>query len=79
MIVDVRTPQEFRGGHVDGSTNIPLDRIGVEINKLKETGKPIILCCASGGRSGSATSLLKQHGVEAYNGGGWASLKSQLS
>lgn len=77
-IIDVRSPQEYRGGHVPGSVNIPLDRIGSEVERLKKSGKPVILCCASGNRSGSATSLLKQNGIEAYNGGGWASLRSKL-
>ena len=34
--------------------------------------KPLVLCCASGGRSSQATSFLAQNGVEeVYNGGGW--------
>ena len=77
-VVDVRSPQEYRGGNIPGSVNIPLDRIGSEASKLKASGKPVILCCASGMRSGSATSILKEAGVEAYNGGGWASLRSKL-
>jgi rhodanese-related sulfurtransferase len=34
--------------------------------------KPLILCCASGNRSGHAAQFLQQHGLqEVYNGGGW--------
>lgn len=73
-IIDVRSPQEFRGGHVKGAVNIPLDRIRSEVPRIKKTGVPIILCCASGMRSGSATSILKGEGIDAYNGGSWASL-----
>ena len=73
-IVDVRSPQEFKGGHVKGAVNIPLDRIRAEVATLKKAGKPIVLCCASGMRSGSATSILEAEGLEAYNGGPWTSV-----
>jgi len=36
--------------------------------------KPIVFCCASGMRSGSAASMLKREGIEAYNGGSWVNL-----
>ena len=72
IIIDVRTPAEFKGGHGKGSVNIPLDQIKSKINKIKEYKKPIITCCASGMRSGSAASILKSNGVEAYNGGSWS-------
>ncbi|CAG0910910.1 unnamed protein product, partial [Cyprideis torosa] len=66
-IVDVRTPGEYKRGHVKGSINIPLNSIGTADKKLK--GKdPIVLCCASGARSGQAARVLKTKGFEAYNG-----------
>jgi len=73
-IVDVRTPGEFKNGHVKGSVNIPLQSFASADKKLK--GKePIILCCASGARSGQATSMLKSKGfAEVYNGGSWHSV-----
>jgi phage shock protein E len=70
-IVDVRTPQEFMGGHVAGSINIPLQEI---VNRMEEINKlkmPLILCCASGNRSGQARNFLYQSGIECYNGGSW--------
>lgn len=74
-IVDVRSPQEFKGGHVKGSVNIPLNTINGHIDKFRKEGKPVVLCCASGMRSGQATSVLQQHGIEAYNAGSWMSLR----
>ncbi len=70
-IVDVRTPAEFKSGHVKGAINIPLNSIGNADKKLK--GKePIVLCCASGMRSGQAKKLLAQKGYsQVYNGGSW--------
>lgn len=72
-IVDVRTPGEFRSGHVKGSVNIPLNSIASADKKLKGRD-PIVLCCASGSRSGQATRVLKSKGFEAYNGGSWRSV-----
>lgn len=74
IVVDVRSPGEFASGHLEGSINIPLQSIGNKANELKKKNKPVILCCASGMRSGSATSLLKAQGVECMNGGSWSSL-----
>lgn len=76
IIVDVRTKGEFGSGHVKGSKNIPLDRISSQLDKIKKWDKPVITCCASGMRSGSAASILKNNGVEAYNGGSWRSVNN---
>jgi rhodanese-related sulfurtransferase len=75
-VVDVRTPAEFQGGHVKGSINIPLNTIASNELKLKEMNAKIIFCCASGGRSGQATSMMKQKGVDCMNGGSWLSVNS---
>ena len=70
-IVDVRTPEEFRGGHVAGAVNIPLSEVLSHVEELKALTKPVVLCCASGNRSGQAHRFLQQHGLECYNGGSW--------
>lgn len=71
-VIDVRTPAEFMMGHVAGSKNIPLNEVPSRIEEFKSMPKPIVLCCASGNRSGQATHLLNMNGIEeAYNGGGW--------
>ncbi|MBL4593174.1 MAG: rhodanese-like domain-containing protein [Flavobacteriales bacterium] len=71
ILIDVRTPREYSNGKPTNSKNIPLDKIGGKIDKIKKLNKPIVLCCASGMRSGRATSMLKSNGIDAYNGGGW--------
>lgn len=79
LILDVRSPQEYQGGHVKGSKNIPLDQLQQKLVTFKNKNQTIITCCASGMRSGSAKSLLKSHGFEnVYNGGGWMSLNGKL-
>jgi rhodanese-related sulfurtransferase len=70
-IVDVRSPEEFMGGHVVGSINIPLQEIPQRIDELKNMVYPLILCCASGMRSSQAHSFLHQQGIPCMNGGGW--------
>ncbi len=77
-IIDVRTKGEFESGHIRGSINIPLNNLSTNLSKIKKD-KPVITCCASGMRSGSAKGLLKSNGFEVYNGGGWMSLKNKIS
>ncbi|CAN5330511.1 hypothetical protein BH10BAC1_BH10BAC1_11370 [soil metagenome] len=70
-IIDVRSPEEFRGGNVGGSINIPLQELQKRLDEIKLLQQPIIFCCASGGRSGQATAYMKGCGVECENGGSW--------
>ncbi|MBX2904008.1 MAG: rhodanese-like domain-containing protein [Chitinophagales bacterium] len=70
-IVDVRTPAEFMGGNVAGSINIPLQEIPHRLAEIKALQQPLILCCASGNRSGQAAAFLKTNGIECTNGGSW--------
>jgi rhodanese-related sulfurtransferase len=75
VIIDVRTKGEYSGGHVKGSLNIPLDQLNKNLKKLKDKDRPIITCCASGMRSGSAKGMLKSAGyTNVHNGGSWASV-----
>jgi rhodanese-related sulfurtransferase len=79
LIIDVRSPAEFAGGHVNKAQNIPLDRLSSQLKKLPKE-KPIITCCASGMRSASAKALLQSNGFqEVYNGGGWQQLQHKLN
>ena len=71
VIVDVRNPGEYAGGHVKGSRNIPFSTIEENIDQIRKWDKPVITCCVSGMRSGQAAKLLKNHGIEAYNAGPW--------
>ncbi len=70
-IVDVRTPAEFSGGKAADSINIPLQELERKLEDIKNMEKPIILCCASGGRSGMAEMMLSQAQVECCNAGSW--------
>jgi rhodanese-related sulfurtransferase len=70
-VVDVRSRGEFMGGNISGSINIPLPEIEKRLDEIKKMATPLVLCCASGGRSGQAHAYLAQKGIECYNGGSW--------
>tara|TARA_R110002124_G_scaffold177139_5_gene345120 strand:+ start:26 stop:304 length:279 start_codon:yes stop_codon:yes gene_type:complete len=70
-VIDVRSHAEFMGGNVVDSINIALNEIPERIEEIKKLKAPLILCCASGNRSGQAQHFLSQHGIECYNGGSW--------
>lgn len=79
MVVDVRSTDEFRAGHFDGAVNIPLDTIAGKVDTLRQKQKPVILVCRSGARSSIATNILKNAGLDAYNGGGWMDFKTTVA
>ena len=74
VVIDVRSPQEYSGGAIPGSENIPLGSISSKISEIKSLEVPIICVCASGMRSGTAKAQLKAAGVNAYNGGPWTKM-----
>ena len=65
-LLDTRTPGEFRRGHIEGFTNIPVDDLRQRIGEI-EPGKPVYVICQSGLRSYIATRILEGFGFEAYN------------
>ena len=65
-LLDVRTPQEYAGGHIDGFINIPLDELRDHLDQLP-AGKPVYAHCQSGLRSYVACRILDQHGFTSYN------------
>ncbi|MCM3738052.1 rhodanese-like domain-containing protein [Bacillus cytotoxicus] len=63
QLIDVRTPGEFRGNHIQGFRNIPLNELGQQANRLDKS-KEVIVICQSGMRSKQATKMLKKMGFE---------------
>ena len=71
LLVDVRTPGEYRGGHIEGAVNIPLDQVQRRVNEFGERDKPVVVYCRSGARSGNALRILESQGfTHVYNLGG---------
>ena len=65
-LLDVRTPREYAGGHIEGFRNIPVDELRERLGEI-EPGKPAYVICQSGLRSYIACRILAGHGYEAYN------------
>ena len=79
VIIDVRTPDEFRRGNRSGSVNIPLDTIKSRAHEL-DKNKTFILCCASGTRSAVAAGILKRKGFGGVvNAGPWTNTLVETS
>ncbi|MCF2443452.1 rhodanese-like domain-containing protein [Dyadobacter sp. CY345] len=78
LIVDVRSPQEFASGHIEGSINIPLNTIASKTDFLLNNQKTVSTVCLSGGRSSVAKAILKAAGIETFNGGAWNVLNQKI-
>ncbi len=65
-LLDVRTPREYAGGHIEGFRLIPVDELRERLGEL-ESGKPVYVICQSGLRSYIACRILAGYGFETYN------------
>ena len=77
-LLDVRTDKEFQAEHIANSIHIPLDQVEGRMDEILKMNQPIVAYCRSGRRSGIATTMFKNAGLEAYNGGGINALKRRL-
>jgi len=78
VIIDVRTVAEFKQGHAKGSKNIVLNTLPENLGEIKSYNKPIITCCRSGARSGSAEQFLRNEGIDVINGGPWQNVDKYI-
>ena len=80
VIIDVRPAYAFdQNGRIPGSVNIPLDRIVINVERIRSMNKPVVVCCAYGSDCAKAAAMLKANGIkEVYNGGSWESLFKKL-
>ena len=79
VLLDVRTPQEYREGHIPGSQNVPLQQLDKveEVTENKDT--VLYVYCRSGARSRQAVSLLKHMGyTNVHNIGGIATYSGKV-
>ena len=75
VVIDIRIPNEFDGGKVSGSINIPLERFTINVERLKNMKLPLIVCSNSFYDSSIAVKRLKKAGIKkVYNGGTWTEL-----
>lgn len=76
IFVDVRSAGEFANGNAPGTINIPLQELGSRLGEIPRS-TPVVLCCASGTRSGMAKLMLWKKGYRnVHNVGAWSKLLS---
>ena len=79
MLVDVRTPEEYREGHIPGSINVPLQQIEDIDLEVSDMSTPLYIYCRSGARSSQATAVLQEMGYEeVHNIGGILDYKGKV-
>ena len=83
VLIDVRTPDEYAAGHIEGAINVPIDTLAQNLAKIP-ADKPVIVYCASGHRAGMALSSLRILGyanVRAFSPGwkGWSDANEPAS
>lgn len=72
--IDVRSAGEFASGNAPGTINIPLQELGSRLGEISKS-IPVVLCCASGTRSGMAKLMLMKKGYkDVHNIGVWRNL-----
>lgn len=68
LVVDVRTPADFKKGHILNAVNVPQTRLAERLHEIgKDTARPIVVYCALGGVAAQASHQLKKAGyAEVY-------------
>jgi len=66
IILDVRTPEEFKESHIEGAVNISHDSVENQLEQL-DISKPILVYCGVGSRSAYASDVLSKLGYDVYN------------
>lgn len=82
LLVDVREPNEFAAGHIEGAMNIPLRSLTTNLDQIPTT-KPVILYCSSGYRTGIGVMTLRMLGYDNIQGfppsiQGWKAASERL-
>lgn len=77
VLLDVRSADEYKQGHIPGSVNIDVGKIDAATTVIEDKRTPVFVYCLSGGRSGMAVDSLKKMGytdvkniggIRAYSG-----------
>lgn len=77
LLLDVRSADEFKAGHVSGALNIPHDQIEGRLSEIAAyKDKDVVVYCRSGRRAGLAMETLGKSGFKsAFNAGGLSDLE----
>lgn len=61
-VIDVRSPQEWANGHIEGALHIPVDDVQKRLSEVPRDGRKLYVICAGGGRSTAAADFLANRG-----------------
>ena len=61
-LLDVRSPEEYAGGHLPGAVNIPVQELDRRMDEVGPRDGEVVLYCRSGSRSGRAAEMLRKQG-----------------
>lgn len=64
LLLDVRTPAEFKDGHVPRALNVPVQELSARLAEVGPRTRPIVVYCRSGGRSAMASQILQGAGYQ---------------
>jgi NADPH-dependent 2,4-dienoyl-CoA reductase/sulfur reductase-like enzyme/rhodanese-related sulfurtransferase len=79
LLLDVRTSEEFKAGHIPGAVSLPVDELRSRLDELP-LDRPIVTYCEVGQRGYLATRILNQSGFDAVNlGGGFRTYQAYRS
>lgn len=79
VLLDVRTPEEYREGHIPGSKNVPLQILAEAGKVIGDKAAPVFVYCHSGGRSHQAVEFLRKMGyTNVKNIGGIAAYRGKV-
>ena len=68
LVLDVREPDEFAQGHLQGARNVPLSQLSARLKELEKfRDKPVLVVCERGRRANAAAKLLKAQSFTALN------------
>lgn len=63
LLIDVRTPEEYEAGHLEGARLMPLNELEEKLGSLVESkSTPVVVYCRSGRRSGMGGAIMKDKG-----------------
>ena len=66
QLLDVREPEEWEAGRIEGAIHIPLGEINGRIGEI-DRSRPLVAVCRSGARSGRVAEALRTRGYDAEN------------
>ena len=64
VLLDVRSPDEFAAGHLEGAINVPVDRLESSLKEVGAPDRPMVVYCHSGRRSRWASEILQKNGFK---------------